>query len=157
MSRMDNGSKIRVVRGGPFVVSGLVPLYRLERVDRGPEQKPSWRTGAPLATTEPYSLCRCGLSARKPFSDASHSDVCRVEDLDGFKEDPLPVSWEIEQANPPLLALKPNGPIRAWGVELRTGDETVLADTEKYSLCRCGHSGAMPFCDGTHKIVGFRD
>ncbi len=152
----SGGTRIRVVRGGPFVVSGRVPLYRLQKVDRGPDNEPSWRTGTPLDTTEPYSLCRCGSSSRKPFCDASHSENCRVDDPDGYRQEPLPVSWTIDDANPPLLALKPNGPIRAWGVTLRTGDDTVLAEAQKYSLCRCGHSEAMPFCDGSHKIIGFR-
>jgi CDGSH-type Zn-finger protein len=155
---MDSEPRIRVVRGGPFTVWGWVPLYRLQKVDRGAGAKPSWRAAAQLETTEPFSLCRCGLSDRKPFCDASHSDVCRVGDPDRFRTAPLPVSWTIDDSTPPFLALKPKGPIRAWGVSLRTGDGAVLADqTAKYSLCRCGHSEAMPFCDGTHKIVGFRD
>lgn len=32
-----------------------------------------------------------------------------------------------------------------------------LAGRTKISLCRCGHSSNKPFCDGTHKKIGFQD
>lgn len=34
------------------------------------------------------------------------------------------------------------------GNEIETSRETV-------ALCRCGRSQTKPFCDGTHKVVGF--
>lgn len=33
-------------------------------------------------------------------------------------------------------------------------DEQLTAD-EQYWLCRCGHSAHKPFCDGSHRRVGF--
>jgi CDGSH-type Zn-finger protein len=27
---------------------------------------------------------------------------------------------------------------------------------ETIALCRCGHSGKKPFCDGTHRSTGFQ-
>jgi CDGSH-type Zn-finger protein len=38
-------------------------------------------------------------------------------------------------------------------IEWRQGQTYPAADT--YALCRCGHSGKKPFCDGTHRKVGF--
>jgi CDGSH-type Zn-finger protein len=35
------------------------------------------------------------------------------------------------------------------GQEIDPGRRTV-------ALCRCGKSGIKPFCDGTHKVAGFR-
>lgn len=49
-----------------------------------------------------------------------------------------------------------NGPLEVSGqVSIVAPDGTVLAETDKTFLCRCGQSGNKPFCDGTHKRVGW--
>jgi CDGSH-type Zn-finger protein len=50
------------------------------------------------------------------------------------------------------------------GPYLVRGDFTLLdrhgAEIDKrrktIALCRCGYSRSKPFCDGTHKLTGFR-
>jgi CDGSH-type Zn-finger protein len=53
-----------------------------------------------------------------------------------------------------------NGPLRVEGdFELLdpNGNRFGLAGRTTLSLCRCGHSANKPFCDGSHKTVGFID
>ncbi|WIX84059.1 CDGSH iron-sulfur domain-containing protein [Amycolatopsis carbonis] len=41
--------------------------------------------------------------------------------------------------------------------ELRSPDgELIDPGRSTVALCRCGLSAVKPFCDGTHKIRGFR-
>jgi len=49
-----------------------------------------------------------------------------------------------------------DGPLEVAGeVEVVASDGTVVKQTSKCYLCRCGHSANKPFCDGAHKREGF--
>jgi CDGSH-type Zn-finger protein len=51
-----------------------------------------------------------------------------------------------------------DGPLLVRGeAELLTAAGELLPRNRKtVALCRCGASTIKPFCDGTHKLVGFR-
>jgi hypothetical protein len=50
-----------------------------------------------------------------------------------------------------------DGPLLvSGGVRVVDADGSVLFEGEKAALCRCGGSANKPFCDGTHKKIGFR-
>jgi CDGSH-type Zn-finger protein len=61
----DREPMIKAIKDGPFDVVGGIELLGV-----------SWGEGA---STEHYSLCRCGASKNKPFCDGSHSEA-------GFKD-----------------------------------------------------------------------
>ncbi|RYV50850.1 CDGSH iron-sulfur domain-containing protein [Pengzhenrongella frigida] len=52
----------------------------------------------------------------------------------------------------------PDGPLLIRGpVELRTpSGELIPRRRRTVALCRCGATGIPPFCDGSHKAVGFQ-
>jgi CDGSH-type Zn-finger protein len=52
-----------------------------------------------------------------------------------------------------------NGPLKVMGaiavVDDASGEAVPGAEGHAVFLCRCGHSSNKPFCDGTHKRIGF--
>ena len=51
-----------------------------------------------------------------------------------------------------------NGPIRIEGdfeIVDQDGQKFGLGGRTAVTVCRCGHSGNSPFCDGTHKRQSF--
>ncbi|MBI9114712.1 CDGSH iron-sulfur domain-containing protein [Sanguibacter sp. YZGR15] len=61
-------------------------------------------------------------------------------------------------ASSTTITLCPDGPLLVRGdVELFDADgERVEPRRSTVALCRCGASAIKPFCDGTHKVNGFR-
>jgi len=51
----------------------------------------------------------------------------------------------------------PNGPLLVRGAfEITTPEGEPLPQRRRtVALCRCGKSTIKPYCDGTHKIIGF--
>lgn len=61
-----------------------------------------------------------------------------------------------EDGTPVVISLKPDGPLMVEGpVRIELARCEVIDVTEKVALCRCGGSNNKPFCDGSHKQVGF--
>lgn len=51
-----------------------------------------------------------------------------------------------------------DGPLHITGVtSIEKSDGTAIDGADEVWLCRCGHSKTKPFCDGTHKKIGFSD
>ncbi|QOR65367.1 CDGSH iron-sulfur domain-containing protein [Cytobacillus suaedae] len=50
------------------------------------------------------------------------------------------------------IKVNDNGSLRVTGdVELVDGEGNVIETKQAFSLCRCGLSSKMPFCDASHK------
>ncbi len=57
------------------------------------------------------------------------------------------------------IVIRKNGSARITGeVVLQDENGNVITPPgNPFSLCRCGHSGRKPFCDGSHKAAPFED
>ena len=110
--------------------------------------------GAVLTRDVRLALCRCGASENKPFCDNTHREI-------GFKASD-PVGEDGASGESPAtgtLTVKPslNGPLLLRGnFEIRTASGELVSRATRGALCRCGGSGNKPFCDGTHRKIGFK-
>lgn len=69
-------------------------------------------------------------------------------------EDDAPTEPVLE----PGVAVVADGPLYLrGGIPVIAADGTPYEVRNRVTLCRCGRSRNKPFCDGTHRDVGFRD
>ncbi|MGR6917806.1 ferritin-like domain-containing protein [[Actinomadura] parvosata] len=229
--RWSTGDERRVVvlRDGPYIVSGRVPLRRKRKIVSAGNDALTWKTGEPLETEDTYALCRCGHSGSKPFCDGTHA----VIGFDGTEAPPMRPYKELQHVHDgvgisaqrvgelcvhaafcigrtrpiaAMLADTADSDVRAavmgridhcpsgsysyalerggepiepdlppavsvleeedglagalWvtgGVPVIRSDGQPLEIRNRVTLCRCGHSGNKPLCDGTHRAIGFRE
>jgi len=69
--------------------------------------------------------------------------------LDGRTQETPPEQITIEP--------RPNGPLFVRGrVQIVDNDGHVIREDTRLALCRCGASQNKPFCDGSHRRIGFQ-
>ncbi|MCP4382767.1 MAG: iron-binding protein [Hyphomicrobiales bacterium] len=126
---------IRVMENGPLAVRAEL---RIDGADAGRRA----------------TLCRCGASKNKPYCDGSHVGngfvaTGEIPDQDG----------KVLEERDGVLEVTPteNGPLMVQGnLEVLHGSGRRSSTVTKAFFCRCGHSANKPYCDGSHKRVGFR-
>jgi CDGSH-type Zn-finger protein/uncharacterized Fe-S cluster protein YjdI len=138
--------------GGPGEAAPLVNILRV--LENGPLAVRATLAIRGVSAGYRATLCRCGQSSNKPYCDGSHVAAA-------FKATGEPDSKPSEPLakRDGLLAVEPrhNGPLKVSGpVEIVSGTGRTVERTTEAWLCRCGHSKNKPYCDGTHKKIGFQ-
>lgn len=102
-----------------------------------------------------FAMCRCGASRNKPACDNSHQKLdwtaAMTADTSGLDE------LKEENQERLLIKLMKNGPVLLEGTyTLESPKIGEFTSSKNIALCRCGGSSNKPFCDGTHKKIGFK-
>lgn len=68
--------------------------------------------------------------------------------LDGGPQEPQPEETVVN--------VRPNGPLYLRGrIRIEGSGGRLIREDTRVALCRCGRSQNKPFCDGSHRQVGF--
>jgi CDGSH-type Zn-finger protein/uncharacterized Fe-S cluster protein YjdI len=141
-----------------------------QRRDGGPNEAAPlvntlWlRENGPLALSAPLTingtaagfratLCRCGASKNKPYCDTSH----HAAGFTATGEPKVVESKPLARRDGPLsVTTFKNGPMQVDGsLEIVSGTGATLNRVSQAFFCRCGGSQNKPYCDGSHRKIGF--
>jgi CDGSH-type Zn-finger protein len=131
-------NEVMVANGGPLQITGNITLVN----EDGTVQYANHLT-----------LCRCGHSGSKPTCDGEHIEKEFLHSGKISEASEIPASKRPSKIT--ISCIK-DGPITFRGrlrLHNQFGQECVKM---RGSLCRCGHSTAKPFCDGSHERTGFK-
>jgi len=69
---VNDKPKIKVLKNGPYLVSGRIPLLKQIIGSDNKDFSIKWCESDKYPLQEKYSLCRCGQSKKQPFCDGTH-------------------------------------------------------------------------------------
>jgi uncharacterized Fe-S cluster protein YjdI len=125
----------------PWINMEGAPTRRIiEVVNKCPTQAIVWKNNGELTETE--------LANQRNFE----------------KEEVTPETLSVkevkknERIKPTNIRIMKDGPIVVEGqFKIIGSDNMELKPTRMTSFCRCGNSRSMPYCDGSHRKIGFKD
>lgn len=124
-----NNKKIKIIKNGPYLVSGNVPLS--EKIITPNGNGYEYKDGCIMQQNETYALCRCGSSKDHPFCDGSHVKIKFNGNETASRE---PFKDRVEVFKGPGMDLLDDGRCAysrfchredgdAWGLTKDSGDE----------------------------------
>lgn len=128
---------IQLTENGPMGISGDIEVVDHE--------------GNQITRSDAVWMCRCGQSKDKPFCDGSHRS-CDFS-TDGDIGEALGKSMIEEKAHLQVRVNRRAGLLVDGPCMLVSADGMRTRQMERFTLCRCGKSENMPFCDATHKTL----
>ena len=124
-----------------------------------------WKPGQCAHSTNCWkSLLGVFDPRRKPWIDMQAADTdeiiktvgnCPSHALSYYLNEGAKLKEEEKQKGLEIKSAK-NGPYLISGTfTIMDSENNIIKTDEKAALCRCGGSKNKPFCDGTHKHIGF--
>lgn len=132
----------------PWINMEGAPSRRIiEVVNKCPTQAIYWKNNSELTEAE-LANQRTFVKEENPETLSSPADLVGKGMASG----------KNERIRPTNIRIMKDGPIVAEGQFTIIGtDNQELRPTQMTSFCRCGSSNSMPYCDGTHRKIGFSE
>ncbi|MCK5134414.1 MAG: (4Fe-4S)-binding protein [Bacteroidales bacterium] len=115
--------------------------------------------GAPTRRIiEVVNKCPTQAITWKNNSDLTDVEKASQKHLEKEEITPETLTETAHRVKPTRVQLMKDGPIVVTGnFRIENSKGKIIENEEPVYLCRCGGSGNMPYCDGTHKRNGFSD
>jgi uncharacterized Fe-S cluster protein YjdI len=128
----------------------MLPMDENDRKYTNGEITVFWRSKKCIHATLCYKIidivnkCPTDALTYKYNKEVNESDTIGQKDV------------KIPELKPAEIQIMKDGPIVVTGkIKLTDADGKEYKTYSITSFCRCGASGNMPFCDGTHRKIGF--